>query len=213
MREQDRVCHLLERERALRARERTRALVTIADDVIARYGAEKDRRGLLDYDDLIDKTLTLFARASRRLGALQARPRHRPRADRRGAGHQPEAMGDHRAPSSPSSRPAARARTSSARCSRSATRSSRSSRSRARRRQPSTRCAACSRASSTRRSWAGAICVSTIRSAPATTCSARSTRCSSARELYASVTTDEAGVPPHINRCPMPRRDWSRSGR
>ena len=32
----------------------------------------------------------------RRLGALQARPRHRPRADRRGAGHEPQAMG-HRA--------------------------------------------------------------------------------------------------------------------
>ena len=30
----------------------------------------------------------------RRLGALQARPRHRPRADRRGAGHEPGAMGD-----------------------------------------------------------------------------------------------------------------------
>ena len=29
-----------------------------------------------------------------RLGALQARPRHRPCADRRGAGHEPEAMGD-----------------------------------------------------------------------------------------------------------------------
>ena len=32
-----------------------------------------------------------------RLGALQARPRRRPRADRRGAGHQPAAMG-HRRP-------------------------------------------------------------------------------------------------------------------
>ena len=30
-----------------------------------------------------------------RLGALQARSRHRPRAGRRGAGHQPQAMGDH----------------------------------------------------------------------------------------------------------------------
>ena len=33
-------------------------------------------------------------RGSRRLGALQARPGHRPRAGRRGAGHQPEAVGD-----------------------------------------------------------------------------------------------------------------------
>ncbi len=62
--EQDRVCALLARERALAARERTRALVTIAADVIARYRREKDRRALLDYDDLIDKTLALFARSS-----------------------------------------------------------------------------------------------------------------------------------------------------
>ena len=64
MAEQDRVCKLLERERAVRARERTRALVTIAADVIARYAREKARRALLDYDDLIDKTLELFGRAS-----------------------------------------------------------------------------------------------------------------------------------------------------
>ncbi len=62
--EQDRVCKLLERERAVRARERTRALITIAADVIARYAREKERRALLDYDDLIDKTLELFGRAS-----------------------------------------------------------------------------------------------------------------------------------------------------
>jgi len=62
--EQDRVCRLLARERAIAARERTRALVTIAAEVIRRYRREKDRRGLLDYDDLIDKTLALFSRAS-----------------------------------------------------------------------------------------------------------------------------------------------------
>jgi ATP-dependent helicase/nuclease subunit A len=62
--EQNRVCKLLERERALSARERTRALVTIAADVIARYAREKERRALLDYDDLIDKTIALFARSS-----------------------------------------------------------------------------------------------------------------------------------------------------
>jgi ATP-dependent helicase/nuclease subunit A len=64
MSEQDRVCKLLERERAVRARERTRALITIAAEVIARYAREKERRALLDYDDLIDKTLELFGRAS-----------------------------------------------------------------------------------------------------------------------------------------------------
>jgi ATP-dependent helicase/nuclease subunit A len=62
--EQERVCRLLERERAIATRERTRALVTIAADVLRRYQNEKDRRGLLDYDDLIDKTLTLFSRSS-----------------------------------------------------------------------------------------------------------------------------------------------------
>ncbi|HSP48782.1 MAG TPA: double-strand break repair helicase AddA [Pseudolabrys sp.] len=62
--EQARVCKLIERERALAARERTRALVTIAAEVIARYAREKERRALLDYDDLIDKTISLFTRAS-----------------------------------------------------------------------------------------------------------------------------------------------------
>ena len=82
---------------AVVCRDRTAALLTIADAVIARYRAEKDRRGLLDYDDLIDKTLALLAHGQSALGALQARSRHRPRADRRGAGHQPGAVGDHRA--------------------------------------------------------------------------------------------------------------------
>jgi ATP-dependent helicase/nuclease subunit A len=62
--EQTRVCTLLARERALSARARTGALVTIAADVIARYAREKERRALLDYDDLIDKTLQLFGRSS-----------------------------------------------------------------------------------------------------------------------------------------------------
>jgi ATP-dependent helicase/nuclease subunit A len=58
--EQERVCALIVRRRAVEARERTAALVTIAAEVIARYRAEKNRRGLLDYDDLIDKTLRLL---------------------------------------------------------------------------------------------------------------------------------------------------------
>jgi len=58
--EQERVCALIERRRAVETRDRTAALVTIAAEVIARYRAEKDRRGLLDYDDLIDKTLHLL---------------------------------------------------------------------------------------------------------------------------------------------------------
>jgi ATP-dependent helicase/nuclease subunit A len=59
--EQERVCALIARRRAVETRERTGALVTIAAEVIARYRAEKNRRGLLDYDDLIDRTLALLA--------------------------------------------------------------------------------------------------------------------------------------------------------
>jgi ATP-dependent helicase/nuclease subunit A len=58
--EQERVCGLIARRRAVETRERTAALVTIAHDVIARYRAEKNRRGLLDYDDLIEKALHLL---------------------------------------------------------------------------------------------------------------------------------------------------------
>jgi ATP-dependent helicase/nuclease subunit A len=62
--EQGRVCGLLDRRRALVARDRTAALMTIADAVIRAYRAEKERRGLLDYADLIDKTLALFDKVS-----------------------------------------------------------------------------------------------------------------------------------------------------
>jgi ATP-dependent helicase/nuclease subunit A len=58
--EQARLLALRERERALEARERTRALLTVAKEVIDRYRAEKERRALLDYDDLIDKALPLL---------------------------------------------------------------------------------------------------------------------------------------------------------
>ena len=60
--EKQRLQPLIERRKAAACRDRTLALLTIADAVIARYQAEKDRRGLLDYDDLIDKTLTLLTR-------------------------------------------------------------------------------------------------------------------------------------------------------
>jgi ATP-dependent helicase/nuclease subunit A len=58
--EQERVCALLDRRRAIICRDRSAALLTIAAEVIARYQREKDRRGLLDYDDLIDKTLKML---------------------------------------------------------------------------------------------------------------------------------------------------------
>ncbi len=58
--ERDRIWTLVQRKRAIEARDRSSALFTIAHAVIARFRAEKDRRGLLDYDDLIDKTLDLL---------------------------------------------------------------------------------------------------------------------------------------------------------
>jgi ATP-dependent helicase/nuclease subunit A len=58
--ERARLLPLLERRKAVVCRDRTDALITVADAVISRYQAAKDRRGLLDYDDLIDKTLALL---------------------------------------------------------------------------------------------------------------------------------------------------------
>jgi len=58
--EQQRLVQLIERRRAVALRDRTAALVAIAEAVISRYRAEKDQRGLLDYDDLIEKTLALL---------------------------------------------------------------------------------------------------------------------------------------------------------
>jgi ATP-dependent helicase/nuclease subunit A len=43
--------------------ERTRALMTIAAAVSSRYATEKTLRGILDFDDLIGKTLTLLKRS------------------------------------------------------------------------------------------------------------------------------------------------------
>src|SRR5499427_6444117 len=62
--EKNRVCSLLAQEFALRARDRSAALITVAAAVIERYREEKERRGLLDYEDLIDKTLELLRDAS-----------------------------------------------------------------------------------------------------------------------------------------------------
>ncbi len=58
--EQKRVCAILERRNAVICRDRSAALFTVADTVLTRYVVEKARRGLLDYDDLIDKTLALL---------------------------------------------------------------------------------------------------------------------------------------------------------
>ncbi len=60
-REQGRLLPLIERRKAIVCWDRTAALISIADAVISRYQQTKDRRGLLDYDDLIDKTLDLLS--------------------------------------------------------------------------------------------------------------------------------------------------------
>jgi ATP-dependent helicase/nuclease subunit A len=62
--ERDRVWTLLQRKRAVEARDRSVALFTIAHAVIERFRAEKSRRGLLDYEDLIDQTLALLTNVS-----------------------------------------------------------------------------------------------------------------------------------------------------
>src|SRR5215469_1592716 len=58
--ERKRILALVERRKAVACRDRTAALITIADAVLSRYQAMKDRRGQLDYDDLIDKALALL---------------------------------------------------------------------------------------------------------------------------------------------------------
>jgi ATP-dependent helicase/nuclease subunit A len=52
---------LIEKRRAVTTRDRTEALLHIAIAVAANYRREKAERGLLDYDDLIDRTLALLA--------------------------------------------------------------------------------------------------------------------------------------------------------
>ena len=55
---------LIERRRAVTTRDRTEALLHIAMSAAANYRREKLERGLLDYDDLIDKTLAMLERVS-----------------------------------------------------------------------------------------------------------------------------------------------------
>ncbi len=59
-----RLAPLIEKRRAVVTRDRTQALLHIATSAAANYRREKLERGLLDYDDLIDKTLTLLSNVS-----------------------------------------------------------------------------------------------------------------------------------------------------
>ncbi len=80
--EQVRICELLNKRHAAECRDRTRALLIVADEVLRRYRRDKLRRGLLDYDDLIERTLMLFQQTSASWSALQARSRHQSSAAR-----------------------------------------------------------------------------------------------------------------------------------
>jgi ATP-dependent helicase/nuclease subunit A len=55
-----RVGPLIERRRAVTTRDRSQALLYIATAAAANYRREKQERGLLDFDDLIDKTLAML---------------------------------------------------------------------------------------------------------------------------------------------------------
>ena len=58
--EQNRVLPLRELRNAIVCRNRSAALMTVASEVLDRYQSDKQRRGLVDYDDLIDKALDLL---------------------------------------------------------------------------------------------------------------------------------------------------------
>jgi ATP-dependent helicase/nuclease subunit A len=62
--EASRLAALIERRRAAVIRDRTEALLHIAIAAAANYRREKQERGLLDYDDLIDKTLLMLDRVT-----------------------------------------------------------------------------------------------------------------------------------------------------
>jgi ATP-dependent helicase/nuclease subunit A len=62
--EAGRLEQLIERRRAVTIRDRSQALLRIATSAAANYRREKQERGLLDYDDLIDKTLAMLDRVS-----------------------------------------------------------------------------------------------------------------------------------------------------
>ncbi|MGA7995522.1 MAG: double-strand break repair helicase AddA, partial [Bradyrhizobium sp.] len=59
-----RIGRLIELRRGITTRDRTQALLAIATATAANYRREKQERGLLDYDDLIDKTLSMLDRVS-----------------------------------------------------------------------------------------------------------------------------------------------------
>jgi ATP-dependent helicase/nuclease subunit A len=61
--EQDRLDKLREERKAAAACERSMALVTLVGAILDRYGVMKNRRGVLDFDDLIERTSVLLERS------------------------------------------------------------------------------------------------------------------------------------------------------
>ncbi len=59
-----RIGPLIEKRRAIITRDRSQALLYIATAAAANYRREKQARGLLDFDDLIDKTLVMLDRVT-----------------------------------------------------------------------------------------------------------------------------------------------------
>jgi ATP-dependent helicase/nuclease subunit A len=64
--EQLRLDSLRAERKAAATLDRTHALIAIASAIFKRYGEEKSARGILDFDDLIDKTLALLERSDSR---------------------------------------------------------------------------------------------------------------------------------------------------
>ncbi|MGA7383778.1 MAG: double-strand break repair helicase AddA, partial [Methylocella sp.] len=64
--EQVRLDALCAERRAAATLDRTRALIEVASAIFKRYGEEKAARGILDFDDLIEKTLALLERSDAR---------------------------------------------------------------------------------------------------------------------------------------------------
>jgi ATP-dependent helicase/nuclease subunit A len=64
--EQDRLIGLVEKRKAAAACERSLALLQIADAILQRYVRMKRDRGLLDFEDLIERTVQLLKRSDQR---------------------------------------------------------------------------------------------------------------------------------------------------
>jgi ATP-dependent helicase/nuclease subunit A len=64
--EQERLERLREERKAAATLDRTRVLIEIASAIFKRYGEQKSARGVLDFDDLIDKTLAMLERSEER---------------------------------------------------------------------------------------------------------------------------------------------------